>query len=361
MGWVYLVHLIPFYPPVPVNGQQAKHYSGWSRDLPARLEIHALGGPDAARLLQVQVEAGGTWQLVAVQRGTRDREIQLKYHGAARRCPLCIAAAAAGPPDGWGWQYVLHLEPRRGQARQENPAVHHAGFTSDSSALLAATARGGLTGGRALGAPRPEGGTWRLVAAAFGPSGARLNGHAASLCPDCRPPRTQPRPAELLAAIARAEIADLFHPDLLWTARWHTEYGQPVTTATRVGGHLGRNVTAGVAALVSKGLAGKAQACVSDSWIPYELTAEGTAALAAAGWRADGVPVNKNGQVSRSRTTDQAKAHAGVMTAAELAVHTVARHLDHPRRPGRLRGLLPDDDWTVIPAAAGAMMELSVQ
>ena len=90
-------------------------------------------------------------------------------------------------------------------------------------------------------------------------------------------------------------------------------------------------------------------------------TVEGTAALAAAGWRAAGVPVNKNGQVSRSRTTDRAKAHAGVMTAAELSVHTVARHLDHPRRPARLRGPLPDDDWTVVPAAPGAMMELSAR
>jgi hypothetical protein len=358
MGWVYLVHLIPFYPPVPVNGQQAKHYRGWSRDLPARLETHALGGPDAARLLQVQVQAGGTWQLVAVERGTRDREIQLKYHGASRRCPLCTATA--GPAGGGGWRYVLHLEPRRGQACQERPAVHHAGFTAGTAELLGATARGGLTSGRALGAPRPEGGTWRLVTATFGSPAAPPDGDAAELCPVCSPPRTQPRPAELLAAIARGEIADRFHPDLLWTARWHTEYGQPVTTATRVGGRLGRNVTARMAALVGGGLAGPARSCLPDGSIPYELTAEGTAALSAAGWRADGIPVNKNGQVSRSRTTDQAKAHAGVMTAAELAAHTALRRLDHPRRPERLRGALPDaDEWAVIPAGPAAVKELA--
>jgi hypothetical protein len=95
MGWVYTLHLDP-----PYRGsdrQHADHYTGWAKDLRARLEEHESGGPDAANLLQHQKKAGGTWRLAAVERGTRDREIQLKYRGGSRRCPICQAAAAGLP------------------------------------------------------------------------------------------------------------------------------------------------------------------------------------------------------------------------------------------------------------------------
>lgn len=97
-GWVYTLCLMPAYPVVPgPGGQQARHYTGFAVDLIARLMTHAGGGPDAARLLQVQKEAGGTWALAAVEPGTRDREAQLKERGATRRCPMCKAAAAGAP------------------------------------------------------------------------------------------------------------------------------------------------------------------------------------------------------------------------------------------------------------------------
>lgn len=44
-----------------------------------------------ARLTEVQVEAGGSFVLADVQPGTADRETQLKYRGASRRCNVCRA------------------------------------------------------------------------------------------------------------------------------------------------------------------------------------------------------------------------------------------------------------------------------
>jgi predicted GIY-YIG superfamily endonuclease len=100
MGWVYTLHLLPPYPAYPAGAapgqQQAKHYTGWTADLAARLTGHAEGKREAARLMQVQHEAGGTFILVSVERGTRDRETQLKERGASRRCPLCMVMRVTG-------------------------------------------------------------------------------------------------------------------------------------------------------------------------------------------------------------------------------------------------------------------------
>lgn len=93
-GWVYTLHLVPAY-------GHAKHYTGWTADLPSRLAAHAAGGADAARLLQVQLDAGGTWVLVGLERGTRDRETQLKERGASRRCPACKAEKDGPLPPGF--------------------------------------------------------------------------------------------------------------------------------------------------------------------------------------------------------------------------------------------------------------------
>jgi hypothetical protein len=72
--------------------QQSGHYTGWAVEgrLPYRLTDHALGR--GARLTQLQREAGGSWVLADVEHGvTRDREHQLKYRGASRRCGVCRA------------------------------------------------------------------------------------------------------------------------------------------------------------------------------------------------------------------------------------------------------------------------------
>jgi hypothetical protein len=79
-GMVYTLHLDP-------PTKHAAHYTGWSSDLDAELARHADGR--GARLLQVQLAAGGTWRVADVEPGTRDREQQLNERGAARRCSIC--------------------------------------------------------------------------------------------------------------------------------------------------------------------------------------------------------------------------------------------------------------------------------
>ena len=82
-GVVYLVHFTEPY-------RHARHYTGWTADLEARLAEHQAGR--GARLLQVITQAGIEWTLARTWRGTRERERQLKRQGgASRRCPICRA------------------------------------------------------------------------------------------------------------------------------------------------------------------------------------------------------------------------------------------------------------------------------
>lgn len=80
-GTVYLLHFdSPF--------RHARHYTGWTTDLDARLAEHRAGR--GARLLAVIKNAGIGWQLARTWDGGRRRERQLKKTGgASRRCPMC--------------------------------------------------------------------------------------------------------------------------------------------------------------------------------------------------------------------------------------------------------------------------------
>lgn len=80
-GTVYLLHFDRPY-------AHAKHYLGWTTDLPARLAEHAAGR--GARLLAVVHAAGIGWRLARTWPGSRARERQLKRQGGASRCcPAC--------------------------------------------------------------------------------------------------------------------------------------------------------------------------------------------------------------------------------------------------------------------------------
>jgi len=80
-GIVYLLHFDRPY-------RHARHYTGWTHDLPARLAEHATG--HGARLLTVIQAAGIDWTLARTWTGNRTRERALKRQGGAtRRCPLC--------------------------------------------------------------------------------------------------------------------------------------------------------------------------------------------------------------------------------------------------------------------------------
>jgi predicted GIY-YIG superfamily endonuclease len=80
-GIIYLLHFSqPF--------GHAKHYTGYTRDLSARLESHATG--KGARLLEVITDAGLTFQLARTWQGTRKTERKIKNRKEAPKlCPVC--------------------------------------------------------------------------------------------------------------------------------------------------------------------------------------------------------------------------------------------------------------------------------
>jgi predicted GIY-YIG superfamily endonuclease len=81
MGTIYLLHFDRPY-------QHARHYTGYTTDLPARLAAHHHG--TGARLLEVLTAHGIGWALARTWTGTRTTERQLKRQGgASRRCPHC--------------------------------------------------------------------------------------------------------------------------------------------------------------------------------------------------------------------------------------------------------------------------------
>jgi hypothetical protein len=102
--FVYLLHLDPAY-------KHAAHYLGSAEDLERRLSQH--GGPDGARLLLVQRQAGGTWHLVRTWAGGKQKESELKSNNGKRYCPECTTHPLPG----------INTVPRqrktRNQRRQE--------------------------------------------------------------------------------------------------------------------------------------------------------------------------------------------------------------------------------------------------
>jgi hypothetical protein len=98
VGLIYLAHFDrPIGDPSNPRGY-ARHYTGWTLNLPIRLGEHAAGR--GARLMQVVTEQQIGWQVTRLWIGTRGRERSLKRQGgAARRCPVCrLAVAGAHVP-----------------------------------------------------------------------------------------------------------------------------------------------------------------------------------------------------------------------------------------------------------------------
>jgi predicted GIY-YIG superfamily endonuclease len=82
-GIIYLIHFDTPY-------KHARHYTGWTTDLDARLQAHRQGR--GSRLMEVITKAGITWRLVRTWLGGRDRERAIKdRHEAPRLCPECSA------------------------------------------------------------------------------------------------------------------------------------------------------------------------------------------------------------------------------------------------------------------------------
>jgi len=82
-GSIYLLH---FHRPL----KHARHYTGWAKDVVARVREHQRGCEHSSRLMQAVIAAGIGFDVVRVWTGkTRIDERQMKKHGAGRRCPIC--------------------------------------------------------------------------------------------------------------------------------------------------------------------------------------------------------------------------------------------------------------------------------
>lgn len=84
---VYLLHFEPAY-------RHARHYTGWSADIRARVFVHVAGGSAASPLVRAAIAAGCKVRVSRVWiNAGRTKERALKTSGgAARYCPECRLA-----------------------------------------------------------------------------------------------------------------------------------------------------------------------------------------------------------------------------------------------------------------------------
>jgi predicted GIY-YIG superfamily endonuclease len=88
-GTIYMLHFSAPY-------RHARHYTGWTDNLPERLARHQAG--HGSRLIAVITAAGITFTLARTCPGDRHRERAIKNAGGAvRYCPICTPK----PWNGW--------------------------------------------------------------------------------------------------------------------------------------------------------------------------------------------------------------------------------------------------------------------
>ncbi len=82
-----MIYLLHFNEPISPK-HTAQHYIGFADDVDRRLKEHQIG--QGARLTQVAIERGISWQLARVWEGDRTRERQIKkWHNGPKLCPIC--------------------------------------------------------------------------------------------------------------------------------------------------------------------------------------------------------------------------------------------------------------------------------
>lgn len=120
----YVCYLYHFDPPYIPEGAEdnpslwAGHYLGSSPDFPGRDSRQ--GGPEGARLMQVQREAGGTWHLSRTWLGNREKEFQLKTRAPKAYCPDCTDHPVPGTdPPRKDARYLSRRQRRERQAERE--------------------------------------------------------------------------------------------------------------------------------------------------------------------------------------------------------------------------------------------------
>jgi hypothetical protein len=123
-GDVYIPHLDPPY-------KHAAHYSGFGTGktggAAARVADQAAGGSAAARLMQVQHEAGGTFRIGRVWHGvTREREVRVKESSAAKYCLICRGQPGVDldlPPEPGARWIANESEPAKSRDPHVTPEV----------------------------------------------------------------------------------------------------------------------------------------------------------------------------------------------------------------------------------------------
>jgi hypothetical protein len=127
--YCYLYHFDPPYIPQGAEDDPrlwAGHYLGSAPDLEHRDSQQ--GGRYGARLLQVQKEAGGTWELTRTWAGDRVKEFQLKTRAPKQYCPRCTDHPMPGTqPPRQGARYLSRRQRRERQAAREAAARQDAG------------------------------------------------------------------------------------------------------------------------------------------------------------------------------------------------------------------------------------------
>lgn len=126
----YVCYLYHFDPPYIPEGAEdnpslwAGHYLGSSPDFPGRDSKQ--GGPEGARLMQVQREAGGTWHLTRTWLGNREKEFQLKTRAPKAYCPDCTDHPVPGTnPPRKDARYLSRRQRRDRQAQREAAKAEH--------------------------------------------------------------------------------------------------------------------------------------------------------------------------------------------------------------------------------------------
>ncbi len=88
-----MVYVLHFHTPLA----HARHYVGSCTNIGRRLCAHRMG--HGARITQVCLERGITWELVALLPGGRVMERKLKArHNGPRLCPICNPKLREGGP-----------------------------------------------------------------------------------------------------------------------------------------------------------------------------------------------------------------------------------------------------------------------
>lgn len=264
-GVVYLLH---FHQRLGTDRHYAQHYLGSAYDLDDRVGKHRNG--QGARITQVLKERGIGFDVVAVWPGNRQIENALKLHSATRICPACTP----NPRTPLIIRKAIEAEERRrGQAARQNAEVTAAARPKSpyqrgaalADLFVRAQVAAGRTAGQIAAAHGYITGPWRERARASEAQAETLRGYSEKVTAALARLREEP------AARARAELA-----------------------RTRPGARA-REAKPGAA-----------------RWRQRRRVAE----------RADGLPQNADGSLSRSRTTDAQKLAAGVMTQAQQAEHT---------------------------------------